>query len=186
MFIITHSTHWPGGFFHPVSSHSVPESYSLRPLPADPNFCTSGSSQPSQKQKDSFPTKTIWSMEVRQEEREQLAYLLLFPAWQKPGEKQSMGWSEKSIKNSPSTRSPGGKQPVLLDCDWEHISQLLAHTHLLIRLSAKQHFLPYELAGQMFHKMIYFIPMVQDTSWSRETIITGDISGIAAIVVFPA
>ena len=56
---VYHNTFHPlaWGIFHPVSSHSVPESYSLRPLPADPDFCTSGRSQPSQKQEDSFPPK---------------------------------------------------------------------------------------------------------------------------------
>lgn len=36
--------------------------------------------------------------------------------------------------------------------------------------------LPYELAGQVLHKMIDLIPVMQDTSWSRDTMITGHIS----------
>lgn len=103
---VYHNTFHPLAWriFHPVSRHSVPERYSLRPLPSDPDFCTSSSRQPSQT-RGFLPHKNmIWSIEVRQKKREQLAYLLLFPAWQKSGEKQSMGWSEKSIKNSLSTR----------------------------------------------------------------------------------
>lgn len=95
-----------------------------------------------------------------------------------------MWWSENSIKNSLSTRSPV-KLHVLLDCDWEHDSSR-RHTYRPSRLSGKLHVLPYELAGQVFHKMIYFIPMVEDTSWSKETSITGDVSLISAVVVFPA
>lgn len=36
--------------------------------------------------------------------------------------------------------------------------------------------LPYELAGQMLHKVIDLIPVMQDTSWSRNTMIIEHIS----------
>lgn len=171
MFIITHSTHWPGEFFIQFQGiqclKATASGLSLQTQTSVPHAVEPAISET----RVFLPHKnTIWSMQVRWKKREQLAYLFLFPAWQKFREKQSMGWSQKSIKSSLSITGLTPACGTWLQLR-AHLPANGTHPPRPVQLSAKQHFLPYELAGQMFHKMIYFIPMVQDTSWSREKLL---------------
>lgn len=90
-----------------------------------------------------------------------------FPTEQKREEEQSMGDLRKASRDLSPPQPPVGSSTCW---DWEPLAPPQIPPRDL------QPSLPYELAGQVFHKMIDLIPVMQDTSWSRDTMITGHIS----------
>lgn len=97
----------------------------------------------------------------------ELFYLPSFPMEQGCGEEQSMEDVRKALRTLSSPLPPMGSSTCW---DWEPLAPpQIPSRHL-------QPSLPYELVGQVLHKMIDLIPVMQDASWSRDTMITGHIS----------
>jgi len=132
MFFITHSTHWPGGFF--IQSQGIQcrkaaaSGFSLQTQTSVPQAPASHL----RNNEDSCLTKIQFQpWKSGSKKSDQLAYLILFPAWQKSGGKQSMGWFENGTTNSLSTM---GVEPA--HAAWQQLRAHLpaAGTHTSPRL----------------------------------------------------